>query len=121
MATGTVGLVPYREPFTYSLTFRITPSMNMTNTSEVVVVIPTGPGTLTFTGGLGWLLNPTLAPNLQPTVTSSVVSGVQSAVNGLIASTAAAAGAPAGSTVSMARVVITPSGASLTPVVGWFG
>jgi len=46
---------------------------------------------------------------------------VQNFLNGLIAATAAANGAPAGSTVSMARVVITPSGASLTPVVGWFG
>jgi hypothetical protein len=120
-ATGTVGFVPYNEPFTYSLTFAVTPSMNMMNPSEVVLVNPTGPGTLTFTGGMGWILNPAVAPGLQPTVTSSVVTGLQNFINGLIASNAAAGGAPAGSTVSMARVVITPSGVSLTPVVGWFG
>ena len=122
--TGRVGLIPYTEPFTYTLTFTVSPSTDVSNTSEIVVVTPTGPGALTFTGGMGWFLNPFVAPGMEPGVTASVRTTVQNGLNSLIATEVARTfpgGLPAGATTSAARIVITPSGASLTPAVGWFG
>jgi hypothetical protein len=124
-ATGSVGgLVPYSEPFRYSLTFTVTPSTDMNNPIDAVVVTPTGPGTLTFTGSWGWLLNGTLAPTMEPGLSANVRTGVSSVINSKIAASAADAfpsGLPQGATISAPRVVITPSGASLTVAVGWFG
>jgi hypothetical protein len=126
-ATGTVsswfGPISFTEPFTYSLTFGLTPSTNMNNPAEIVVVSPTGPGTLTFTGGMGWLLNWLVAPGMEPTVTASVTSALQGGINGAIVTAAASSipgGLPAGATISMARILVTPTGASFTPAVGQF-
>jgi hypothetical protein len=124
-ATGSIGgVIGYSEPFSYSLTFTVTPSTDMNNPAEVVVVTPTGPGTLTFTGNWGWLLNGTLAPTMEPGLSANVRAGLSSVINGKIAADAAAGfpgGLPMGATISAPKVVITPSGASLTVAVGWFG
>jgi hypothetical protein len=121
--TGTSG--PFTAPFTYTLTFGLTPSTNMNNPAEVVLVAPTGPGTITFGGFWGGLLNSVLAPSVGPSITSSAVPAIQGGVNSAILTSAAGAfpggSLPPGATVSMGRVVITPSGASFTAAVGWFG
>ena len=108
------------QPFTYTLTFALTPSMDMSNPSEVVVVTPTGPGSLAFGGFWGGALNVAAAPVLAFALTPVVSAAVQTDVNSRIASKVAAL-APAGATASAPRIIITPSGLSLTVAVGWFG
>ncbi|HEX2383471.1 MAG TPA: hypothetical protein VHI95_12590 [Acidimicrobiales bacterium] len=119
LLSGTFG----PAPFTYALSFTVSPSTDMNNPAEIVVLTPTGPGTLAFGGVWGAFLN-VQATAMELLLRDSVRVAVQSGVNGLIASSVASGfpgGLPAGATTSASRIVITPSGVSLTLAVGWFG
>jgi hypothetical protein len=84
------------------------------------VATPTGPGTLVFTGAAGFL-NLGWPQVLEPLMTVALAPVVQSGFNNFIATEAAKMGLPTGATLSAPRIVITPSGVSLTLAAGWFG
>jgi hypothetical protein len=54
-------------------------------------------------------------------MTVALAPVVQSGFNNFIATEAAKMGLPTGATLSAPRIVITPSGVSLTLAAGWFG
>jgi hypothetical protein len=113
-------------PFVYTLTFAIVPSLNMNDVTEICVVAPSGPGTLTTPlGGLPALLLSVAAPSIEPTIRASVVTTVQTALNAAIVTTAASvvgqATLPPGVVVSMRRVVVAPGGIVFFPSLGAYG
>jgi hypothetical protein len=118
--TGTFSAGLVSVPFVYTHSFTVTPSTNMNSTAEIVVATPTGPGTLVFTGAAGFL-NLGWPQVLEPLMTVALAPVVQSGFNNFIATEAAKMGLPTGATLSAPRIVITPSGVSLTLAAGWFG
>jgi hypothetical protein len=97
----------------------------MNNPAEVLVATPTGPGSLAFGGFWGGFVTPILGPSLEPTFRLLAAPLVQDGLNNVILGEAAARSPggvlPPGATVSMGRLVITPSGARLTVAIGQFG
>jgi hypothetical protein len=133
-ATLTVGLIisvifgPFGTtalPFTYTLPFTIVPSSNMNDVTEICLVVPSGPDTVTAPPGpLDLVVGPIL-PLLAPRIRPVVVSTLQTSVNGSILSAAAGAVGlttlPAGVVVSMRRVVIATGGIVFFPALGAYG
>ena len=99
-ATLTVGLIisfilgPFGTtalPLTYTLPFTIVPSSNMNDVTEICLVVPSGPDTVTAPlGPLALVVGPIL-PLLAPQIRAVVVSTLQTSVNGSILSAAAGA------------------------------
>lgn len=114
-------------PATFTFTFALAPSTSMSTPTEVVVVTAVPPpATLASPGGgFAGALVGMLSPALAPLLTSTATTAVQTAVNGTIATTAAAAfgmsALPPGATVSMRRIVVTPSGIVLFPTLTRYG
>jgi hypothetical protein len=126
-ATASLGILgAVSLPFTYTLTFSIAPSFNMNDVTEICLVVPTGPGTLsTALGGPFSLFLAALSPFIEPGLTASVVAAVQGVLNTTIVATAASAlglaALPAGVVISMRRVVVTPTGIGFFPALGAYG
>jgi hypothetical protein len=111
-------------PVTYTLTFAVTPSMNMGATSEVCVVIAPTPGTLSTIPPAQPALS-LVAASIEPELRQNVVQTIQSAINAAITTrTAGALGLtalPSGVVLSMRQVRITPAAATLFPALGAYG
>jgi hypothetical protein len=111
------------EPFRYVLTFTVTPSTNMNNPAQTVVVARIVPGLLTFTGSSGWFLNSAVAPNMEPGMTAVLPGLLETAINRQIVDdvTSAMGGLPAGATISVPQLTVMPVFSTVTTSVGWFG
>jgi hypothetical protein len=105
--------------FTYTLTFTIVPSFDLNNSAEVCVAVPSGPGTITGGGVLGFLIPP------EPVIRGSIVRIVQSLLNNelraLAASSLGFSTLPSGVVLSMRRVVHRPTDILFFPAFGAFG
>ena len=126
--TGTASVFgfPTPEPFKYSLMFTVTPSTNMNNPAQIVVVNRIGPAVLNFTGSSGWYLNTFVAPNMEPGMTAVLPGLLETVINRQIATDVSVSylsmgGLPAGATISAPQLIITPYYTSLITTVGRFG
>jgi hypothetical protein len=122
---GPIGPVPI--PFRFSVTFTITPSADMNDTTRVCTVAATTPASLTTTAPepLGSLFA-LAAQTLGPLLTGRVFQLLQdSALNpAILTGVAAAFGLPAlptGVVVSMRSIVTHPTEVRLFPALGAFG
>ena len=114
--------------FAYTLAFRLVPSASMNDVGEVVLAVPSRPGTLTAMTTVGptfdLVLNaiaPMVEPVLRPYATSTVQGLLDAAVAPMAASALGLPSVPPGVVLSLRRIVITPSGITFFPSMGAYG